>query len=183
MAPLPGDFACFHEDNTAGVLIAAGEWLNGDGTRASYFQHAGIYIGMGDRANPLGYIMAAQPGGARVSPLRPSQADDSVNPGVLWSTGRIALDDAQRSLIVANALKCEGVPYSAADYFALAAHRLHVPVPWLRGYIADSGHMICSQLVDWCYMKAGVHLFSDGRWTGYVTPANLADLIMPAAHA
>ncbi len=176
--PQAGDFACFHEDNTAGAWIAAGEYLNGDGTRASYFQHAGIYIGMPDAAAPHGYLMAAQPGGARLSPLRAGQMDDSLNPGVLWSSGRIALTPPQRTAVVSFALACKGVPYSPSDYFALAAHRLHVPVPGLKDYIASSGHMICSQLVDWVYMKAGVHLFSDGRWPGYVTPANLAGLIL-----
>ncbi len=33
--------------------------------------------------------------------------------------------------------------------------------------------MICSQLVDQSYQDAGVHLFSDGRWSGYVTPGAL----------
>ena len=37
--------------------------------------------------------------------------------------------------------------------------------------------MICSQLVDYCYLMAGVHLFNDGRWPGYVTPEDLANVI------
>jgi hypothetical protein len=37
--------------------------------------------------------------------------------------------------------------------------------------------MICSQLVDFCYAKAGVRLFADNRWEGYVTPADLAGLL------
>jgi len=38
--------------------------------------------------------------------------------------------------------------------------------------------MICSQLVAWCYEQAGIQLFSDERrWEGYVTPADLAELV------
>ena len=70
-----------------------------------------------------------------------------------------------------------GVPYSFADYAALAAHRLHIPAPGLREFIGSSKSMICSQLVDQCYVDAGVHLFRDSRWPGFVTPAALAGLI------
>ncbi len=44
-------------------------------------------------------------------------------------------------------------------------------------YVASSKHMICSQLVDFVYMQSGIHLFNDGRWPGYVTPADLASLL------
>jgi hypothetical protein len=120
--------------------------------------------------------MGAQPGGARLAPLRLAQYTGK-DADWLWSSGKIKLTDDQRRAIVAQALACKGIPYSAADYFALAAHRLHIPAPQLKDYISTSQHMICSQLVDWCYLNSGVHLFSDGRWVGYVTPADLAGLI------
>ncbi|MFD0528968.1 hypothetical protein ACFQ1I_21760 [Kitasatospora arboriphila] len=89
------------------------------------------------------------------------------------------MTDGQRAAVVAAARGYIGVPYSAADYFALGAHRLRLPVgPLIKGYVASSRHMICSQLVDQCYLDAGVHLFSDGRWPGYVTPADLAKLLL-----
>jgi hypothetical protein len=96
----------------------------------------------------------------------------------LWSTGHIELTEPQRAAIVKKALACKGIPYSAIDYVALAMHRLHLPAPGLREYIESSEHLICSQLVDMCYRLAGVHLFSDNRWPGYVTPADLANLIL-----
>ena len=65
-----------------------------------------------------------------------------------------------------------GTRYSFLDYDALAMHRLGIYVPGLRGYIADSRHMICSQLCDRAYDLGGVHLF-DNRWEGYVTPGDL----------
>ncbi len=64
--------------------------------------------------------------------------------------------------------------YSFLDYLALAAHRYRLPVPGLRTYIKSTGHLICSQLVDACYQAAGVQLFDDHRWNGYVTPSDLA---------
>lgn len=169
MMAQPGDFICLPIAGEVGKLISIGEWLNGDAF--GRFDHAEIYVGMADPNAPLGYTMGAYPGGARLYPVPGNQE------GWLWSSGKIALTDAQRAAIVLKALSCKGVPYSAADYFALAAHRLHIPAPHLKEYIASSGHMICSQLVDWCYMEAGVHLFEDGRWPGYVTPADLAALI------
>jgi hypothetical protein len=46
-------------------------------------------------------------------------------------------------------------------------------------FIADSGHLICSQLVDLCYLRAGAHLFDDGRLPGDVTPGDLWKLLNP----
>jgi len=166
---LPGDFAVIPIAGPVGKLISVGEWLNG--SAFGDYDHAEIYVGMADPNAPYGYTMGAYPGGARLCPVLPRQK------GWLWSSGKLDLTADQREQIVRNALACKGIGYSAADYFALAAHRLHVPVPGLREYIKDSGHQICSQLVDWCYMKAGVQLFADGRWEGYVTPADLAGLL------
>jgi hypothetical protein len=174
VSPQPGDFACVHTNGDVGTLITIGQFLNGD--RASWYDHACIYVGLPDAKAPHGYVMGAQPSGARLNPLMPAQYTGR-DAAWLWSTGKISPTDDQRKQIVSLALSCRGVPYSAADYFALAAHRLHVPVPGLKDFIASSGHMICSQMVDWCEMRAGVHLFPDGRWPGYVTPAMLAGLI------
>jgi hypothetical protein len=173
MSPQLGDYACRNMGGEAGKLITLGEYLNGDGF--SIYDHAEVYVGMPDENGPCGYTMGAYPGGAKLVALGPDQLENGN--GFLWSTGKIPLTAIQRTTIVVYAMSCKGVPYSSADYFALAAHRLNIPVPGLKAYIADSGHMICSQLVDWCYMKAGVHLFNDGRWPGYVTPADLANLL------
>lgn len=159
--PQPGDFAVVPMAGEIGKLVKLGEWLNGTGF--DEYQHAIIYVGDG-------MIVEAEPGGARHVPL-------PAYPYSLWSTGRIPLTDDERKRIVNTALSRVGVPYSFLDYFALAAHRLHIPAPGLRGYIASTDHMICSQLVDLCYQHGGVPLFSDGRWNGYVTPADLARLL------
>lgn len=70
-----------------------------------------------------------------------------------------------------------GVGYSFLDYQAIAMHAYHIPAPGLKGYIASTGHQICSQLGDQCRQDAGDHLFSDGRWPGYVTPLDIALLL------
>ena len=162
--PDVGDFEVVHMGGDSGKLIRFAQWLNGNGFKD--YEHARIYVGNGQ-------IVEAQPGGARLAPWSP---DD----GGLWSTGLIPLTALQRSALVSAARKYIGTPYSAADYFAIAAVRLKfgLLVPYLHGYVATSRHMICSQLVDQCYQDAGVHLFNDGRWPGYVTPGALADLLV-----
>lgn len=176
MSPQPGDFACVHTRGNTGVLITIGEFLNGT-PDTSWYDHACIYVGSADAQAPYGYVMGAQPGGARLDPLRQAQYSGK-DADWLWSSGKIKLTDPQRKGIVASALACKGIPYSAADYFALAAHRFHIPVPALKAYIQNSKHLICSQLVDFCYLNNNVHLFNDGRWEGDVTPADLAGLII-----
>lgn len=157
----PGDLAAVRTGGDTGALIRLGEFLNGDGF--GDYEHALIYIGGGE-------IVEAEPGGAR-------RRARGVESGDLWSTGLWNLSTATRSRICAAATRYVGTPYGWLDYAALATHRLHIPAPGLRGYIASTGHMICSQLADQCYADAGVHLFADGRWPGYVTPGALANLI------
>lgn len=175
MTLLPGDYACRNMGGTPGKLISVGEWLNGNGF--SIYDHAEVYVGLADKAGPYGYTMGAYPGGAHLVALQECQVAEPGKYGFLWSSGKILLTDAERTAIVSCAMACKGIPYSALDYFALAAHRLHIPVPGLRDYIKDTRHLICSELVDFCYMTAGVHLFHN-VWQGYVTPAMLANLIL-----
>lgn len=158
---LPGDFGLTQISGNVGRMIRVGQWLNGDGF--ANFEHAFLYIGNGQ-------IVEAEPGGARLGNV--NEYSD-----IFWSSGKIPLTDAQRTLIVHAACHQLGVPYSFADYFALAAHRLHIPAPNLRHFIADSGHQICSQQVDYCYQVAGVQLFKDGRWCGDVVPLDLYNLV------
>jgi hypothetical protein len=164
VTPQAGDFACVSMGGEGGRLIALGERLCGDAF--TQYQHAFIFIGGGQ-------IVEAEPGGARAAPL-------GGYGNIAWSTGKIPLTAQQRAAICAAALRCTSprpVGYSWLDYLAIAAHRFRLPVPGLRAFVASSGHMICSQLTDMCYQAAGVHLFTDNRWNGYVTPADLAGLI------
>jgi cell wall-associated NlpC family hydrolase len=166
MMPEIGDFVLVDIDNAVGKLIKLGQWLNGDGF--SLYEHAAIFTG-GNK------IVEATPYGARLADL-----SEYENNRLLWSTGAIVPSPVQRVALYRAALGYVGTRYSFADYAALAAHRLHLWAPGLKSYVASSGHMICSQLVDQCYQDAGIRLFADNRWPGYVTPADLYNLIKDA---
>ncbi|MCZ1011626.1 hypothetical protein [Streptomyces lydicus] len=162
--PLPGDIGLTRISGVTGQLIRFGQWVNGDGF--TDYEHAFLVL-------PDNRLLEAEPGGARILSLT-AYADADV---VYVRPER--LTERQRAGICAAATRYVGVPYSFLDYLAIATHRFHLPVPGLRRYVASTRHMICSQLVDQCYLDAGVHLFADGRWPGYVTPMALYHL--PAA--
>lgn len=161
--PQPGDFFLAPITGIGGFGIRVGEWLNGDGFLK--VQHAGVYIG-------AGITVEAYPGGAIYGLLNRYKLQ-----ALVWSTDLIDLTPEQRLKVIRGAEKMQGVPYSGLDYLAIAAHRFHLPIPHLKAYIANTGHMICSQLVDQVYLDAGVHLFADSRWPGYVTPGALYRLL------
>jgi hypothetical protein len=170
MIPQPGWIGLTQIKGEVGALIRFGQWLNGDGF--SVYEHA--FVATFPDGNPTFpnapgpmWIAEAQPGGARHVPLH-------------YNLNRIAWIKPPNGVLghttALNAIKMVGTPYSFADYGALAAHRLHIPVPGLREYIADSGHEICSAFADRAAKDAGWHLFGDGRWEGYVTPGALRKL-------
>ena len=172
MKPLPAgkpEVGAFAVVNTgtpwATPLIEAGEFLWGDGF--SDYDHAVTCSAI--RADGTVVIVEAMPHGA-VEVFWHYQDRPHA-----WSTGRVKTSpeagDAAHFLT--------GTPYSALDYFALAAHRLslHPLDMMLRRRVASSKHAICSQLVDLAQQRAGVQLFDDQRWPGYVVPQDLALLI------
>lgn len=180
---LPGDFAAVHNAKSWDKLIHLGEILIGG---FEDYEHAIVYVG-----GPEDLILEAEPHGAKLIPFR----DASIAQyDCLWSTtnDKLDLSPGQRELVPQICYPLKGVPYSALDYFALAAHKLHVPdLPlWPGGvnhphrlvtlstYIDDSGHMICSQLVDRVRLLLGSHLFADNRWPGDVTPSDLGLVIL-----
>lgn len=158
----PGDFGLVAIQGAAGKLIEVGQWFAGDGFEP--FEHAFLYVGNGQ-------IVEAQPGGAKLSP-----ADKYDSRVVRWSTGLIVPKDGEKIADMGRFFV--GVPYSAADYFAIATHRLHL---WpsdvlLKRYVASTKRLICSQLVDAAWRGAGEPLFPH-EWAGYVTPGSLAELL------
>lgn len=163
--PQPGDFGLVSISGVTGLAVRIGQYLNGDGF--SDFQHAFVVLD-GER------VLEAEPGGARIMPLTEYKGTNAV-----YSTWQ--LTDQQRAAIVDTALSLVGIPYSALDYLSLVLHRLHIRPPGLKRYIASTGHMICSQLVDHCYEQAGVHLFNDGRWSGDVTPGDMTVVLQGPA--
>jgi hypothetical protein len=167
VARKPGDFLLVDfSNNPVGRAIRFGQWLNGDGF--GKYEHAALYVGDG-----LIYEMTPYEG-LRANPI--TEYDEKQ---LLWSSGIINPSDVQRQLILKAAAHylLIDTDYSFADYGAIAAHRFHLPLPDLKNFIATSKHMICSQFVDQCYDDAGLHLFTDGRWPGYVTPGDLYHLL------
>lgn len=159
--PRPGDFALTRIDGITGRLIAAGQWLIGD---SAPVQHAMLYVGDG-------MVVQAMPGGAECIPL------SEANAPVVWSSDVIPLTDYEREIITANGRALVGTPYSFLDYASIGLATFHVRPRAVRRYVADYGHMICSQLVDFAYETADVHLFNDGRLPGDVTPGDLYRLL------
>lgn len=162
--PQPGDFCVVQTDTRLTVLIETAEALSGGGY--TEFDHAVICSRVDSNGNV--WVVEAMPSGAEENSWHYAS---HVH---LWSTGRVQTTSAAATA----ALKYVGTPYSWLDYLAIAVHRWHIPFPGLKNFVADSRRMICSQLVDRAECDAGVHLFSDGRWPGYVRPSDLADLIL-----
>lgn len=155
--PQPGDFGVTKITGIGGKLIWLGQALIGSRSR---YEHAFI-VTFG------GGIIQAEPGGAAGG--KPPTSD------VAYSA--FPLTNVQRFAIVNAAAEMIGTPYSWLDYVAIAAERLHLPSKRLRAFVGTSGRLICSQLVDEAYRRAGVALFADGRNPGSVTPGDLAKLI------
>lgn len=160
--PQPGDIGLTSVVGPVGWGIRLGQWLNGSGF--GVYEHAFLVLDNGT-------LIEAQPGGARIVGL-----DEDAGRRVLY-VAPDGLTDKQRAAICTAAQRYVGTKYSFLDYAAIAAHRFRLPIPWLRRYVASTRHQICSQLVDQCYQDADVHLFQDGRWPGWVTPADLYELL------
>jgi hypothetical protein len=180
---LPASFFVVDVPGPGGWWIGLAQALAGD---ASRYKHAGLIL------DEQGTILEAEPQGARLANISEYHGD-----GLLISDGPVQRDVAEyvaesgsevsdpkklavayektvRLDVVMEAKKLVGTHYSWLDYAAIGALRLHLPSSALRRYVAASGHAQCAQLVDLAYMRAGVHLFDDGRQPGDVCPADLA---------
>lgn len=144
-----------------GGMISVGQALLQD---ACWFSHTWIVAqAWAGPASPTVRIVEAMPGGATVEYLR---GLDRCGPG--YGYVRLPLTPEQRDGVTMYATEAIGTPYSFLDYLALATHgRI------LRKRVTDSGHMICSQLVDQVLTMSGYHLFADGRLPQDVTPGAL----------
>lgn len=141
-------------------MIRLGQWLAGDGFHD--YHHAFVVLGPEGNTG-MTKIVEAMPGGARMADVY-QYGDEPVY---------LRCPPEYREDVAMAAISFLGVPYSAADYFALALHRFRIPTPHLRRRIETSKKMICSQLADAAAARGGWHLFDDGRWPGYVTPGDL----------
>ncbi|MGW0930689.1 hypothetical protein [Streptomyces sp. NPDC002644] len=162
LEPQIGDFGLTRIEGFVGRLVNFGQWMVGDHAPV---QHALVYVGDG-------LVVQAMPGGAECIPL------EDASPVVKWSTGIVDLTENQRWDIASWATVFVGTPYGWLDYLALGLERFGFRWNWLRRYIMSNHSMICSQLVDYVYAKAGVDLFTDGRLPGDITPGDLYHLLM-----
>lgn len=157
--PQPGDIGVTQVEGRVGFLIRLSQWLNGDGF--ADYEHAFVSLGQGQ-------IVEAEPGGARIAELTEYNARN-----VAW----LRCPPEHREAVAAAARGLVGTPYSFLDYLAFALHRFHIPAPGLRRYIASRKHLLCSALADYAAQLGGWTLYDDGRWWGYVDPADIWHLI------
>lgn len=161
--PRPGDIGLVRISGAGGRIIRALQAANGCGYED--YEHALGVRSNDPRSDADMMIVEAEPGGAQR--VRMHYQIDKTR----WL---VCPDDYRAGMVTwLNWCADHKVPYSWLDYVAVGTHHYHIPVPGLRHYISSSGHMMCSQLVDWCASKAGWHLFDDGRWEGYVPPCDL----------
>jgi hypothetical protein len=164
MTPRPGDFAVVDTCNRAPRLTKLGKALSRGGF--TMFDHAVICSRV--RRDGTVYIVEAMPQGATENVWHYDDHDH------LWSTGLVKTSTKAGKAALAYLDR----PYSWLDYAAIAAHASHLWAPGLRHYLTSTKHLICSQLVDLAELDAGIHLFADRRWPGYVRPSDLADLVL-----
>jgi len=161
--PLPGTIGLSKISGFVGFIIGFAQMLCGE---PSPFTHA--FLVLDDDT-----VLKAMPSGARVRPL-PDRLS-WVPVGWSWT---VELTEQQRARVVLEARTLVGVPYSFLDYLSV----LLLHLGWRRNLVLrrvqSSKHMICSQLVDEVYSRAGVPLFDDGRFSGDVMPGALANALL-----
>lgn len=156
-------------------LIDAANLLHGCDTEQAWFTHTYIVASVrpADEINgipALAEIVEAMPRGARSVWLHDDH-ETRIGPGFGWA--RLGGYVATSPTVTAVAREYLGTPYSFLDYLSLALLHLGLPRALVAKRVTDSQHMICSQLVDTVLMRAGVHLFADGRLPQDVTPGAL----------
>jgi hypothetical protein len=174
-----GSFLLTRSPSRVSRLITAAEGLTGDGTR---YSHAALVV-------DGGHVVEALPDGARLTPLiryvgrggnvvvcdAPVRVAvvDAVASGQINPWEATDHEDTIRARVAAAGRALAGTPYSFLDYLSLFLLHLGIRPAWLLRAVDNRRHMICSQLVDTAYEAAGLHLFTDGRFPGDVTPGDL----------
>ena len=153
MTLLPGDHFVVRTGGWAGQVIRLGT--------QSQVNHAGIVL------DADGATVEAQPGGAVYGHL------SRYRRHLVVVNDLELLTDLQRARIAVEARALVGTPYSWLDIVALGLTAVGIRWAWLAKRVARTDRLICSQLVDLAYDRAGVHLFNDGRLSSAVTPGDL----------
>lgn len=159
--PRVGDVGLVAIEGLTGAAIYEGQRLNGTPKEAAHFEHSFMLVGND-------WVFEAQPGGAVISRLSTRYKGRKI----VW-VRPMELTDRQQADLGNEASKMLGTKYSFLDYVALFGYRYSLFFKkWAKNRVQDTGHMICSQIIDECYKRAlGVSLFPN-KWSGYVTPAD-----------
>lgn len=174
---LPGTYGVTRISGAVGVVVRFGEYLVDGNADWSHAFVLAEQLADGDWA-----IIEAEPGGAKIGRL-----SEYANKPVAFNDQH-HLSPAERVKIVDEATALVGYGYNWLDYASIAVTRMlgvdgdaysahNRFVRWLRARLERPDRLICSQLVDVVYCLAGIHLFSDRRAPGDVTPGDLADII------
>lgn len=153
-AAAPGQLFVTRTEGFVGACIRAG-------TR-SPVDHAGICVDI----DPDGvvWIVEAEPGGARLVPLR--------YPHVRWSSFSLLPGEIETITAQARLFAAEKIPYFYADIAALSLDSFGIDIPPVWARLNRQDRLICSQLVAACYDRIGVELVP-GKLPCQVTPGAL----------
>ncbi len=171
----PGDilFAKHVRPRAVDLLILAGQLILG---QPGYPHH--VFVVTQPEGRGAAKCVEAMPNGAREVDIDGRWGKDYIylRPAYPepWSWNP---DRPQGVGVAANARRYIGVPYSFADYAAIAGVHFGVKNGLVRRYVTSSKHMICSQLADQALCDAGFHVFDDGRLPQDVTPAALFEAL------
>jgi hypothetical protein len=134
----------------------------------SRYGHTWIFVGHA--------VVAAEPRGICFEDL-PAPEDMALADELLAHLETLRPGIGQKIANVAILLGDKHGKYGFLDIAALGLRQFGINLGFVNRRITRSDRMICSQLVDEIYKRAGVHLFTDGRLSQDVTPGDLADLI------
>lgn len=155
--PKPGSMGFSTIGGFVGFWVGLGQYLNQDGSKYSH-----TFVVLDDET-----VVQAMPQGAEIVPL-----DDYLGDAIFieWD-----ITDEQSAAIIEEARSLVGTPYGFSDYLALALARFGFRPKWLTNYVEGNNRLICSQLADLAYSRAGLQLFNDGRLPNEVTPGDLVN--------
>jgi hypothetical protein len=128
----------------------------------SQFDHAFVVV------DNDGTIVEADPRGASVAHI-------SKYNHLQMYVSQTILTNEERDAIAQNAMDCVGIGYGFLDIICLALVQFKLPYKILFRYVLSQKRMICSQLVAYSGVTAGVTSWLCGKpYAQLVTPADLA---------
>lgn len=153
-------------------------------SRKTHYTHAFLVLDNNE-------VIEAEPGGAKITPLSHYLTGD-----VLFSDAPIQeylaspvtwlypeTEESVRERVVDIGRGLKDTPYNYLDYLAIGLEHFGVRPKLVLNRVRRQDRLICSQLVDFVYNMAGIHLFNDGRVPQDVTPADLEQWVRDNDHS